>query len=67
MNHVFVAGLQLAYRIFRLTDTLCCHLQRVAMNGADGREVAMAAVKHLKEWRTEEEFDIFFSGDIRRK
>ena len=24
------------------------------MNGADGREVAMAAVKHLKDRRTEE-------------
>ena len=65
MNHVFVAGLQLADRIFSLTDTLSCHLQSITMNGADGREVAIAAVKHFKDWKTEEEFD-FFSGDIRK-
>ena len=35
-------------------DTLSCSLQSVTMNGADGREVAMAAVNHLKDWRTEE-------------
>ena len=29
------------------------------MNSADGREVAMAAVKHLKERRAGEEFDIY--------
>ena len=54
MNHVFVAGLNIH------TDTLSCRLQNVAMNGADGREVAMAADNHLKDWRTEEEFDIIF-------
>ena len=47
MNHVFFAGPKLAHRIFKLTDTLSCSLQSVAMNGGDGREVAMAAVKHL--------------------
>ena len=30
------------------------------MNGADGREEVMAADNHLKDWRTEEEFDIIF-------
>ena len=30
------------------------------MNGAGGREVAMAAINHLKEWRQEEEFYIIF-------
>ena len=30
------------------------------MNGADGREVVMEAVKHLKDLRTEEKFGIFF-------
>ena len=54
MNHVFVAGLKLAYRVFKLIDTLNRSLQRVAMNSADDREVAMAAVKLLKDRRTEE-------------
>ena len=49
MNHVSVAGLKLSYRILKLTDTLSCSLQSLAMNGADGREVAMAAVKYLKD------------------
>ena len=60
MNRVYVAGLKLTYRIFKLTYTLCCSLQSVAVNGADDREVAMAAVKHFKERRTEVESDIYF-------
>ena len=44
MRHVSVADLKLSYRIFKLTDKLSCSLQTVAINGADGREVAMAAV-----------------------
>ena len=34
------------------------------MNGADGREVAMTAVKHLKDWRTEEKFGILFQEKL---
>ena len=59
MNHVSVADLKLACRIFKLIDTLNRSLQRVAMNSADEREVAMAAVKHLIDRRTEE-VDITF-------
>ena len=64
MSHVSVAGLKLAYRILKLTDTLSCSLQSVAMNGADGMQVVMAAVKYLIDWRTEKELDNYFQETL---
>ncbi|XP_067942113.1 zinc finger MYM-type protein 1-like [Watersipora subatra] len=55
-----IFGLKLAYKIFRLTDTLSSKLQSAAVNGADGKEMATAVIKHLKDWRSDGQFDLFY-------
>lgn len=53
-------GIRLAYKIFRITDSLSAGMQKATLNYADASEYANAVVKKLTELRSEAQFEAFY-------
>ena len=58
----FFFGINLAYRMYSITDNLSKALQRETISSIEGRETAMKTVKTFKSMRNIDSADCFFGN-----